>query len=381
MNLLVNLIPIKIGGGQQVADNFVTQVLKDQDIDPYFLVTENSFIHRKLEQKRVLKLFIVGVSLSKRFFFQQFLLKKIIEDNNIDLIYTLFGPGLHSSKVKSVTGCAYSNLFFPEIDFWKEYSRFERLKYKIIDYYRLKTTLKSHSIIFENNAMRKRAISLFNYPEKRTKLILPSISEYPEEPCSEELSSRLENINSKNFNILLLSGWAKNKNIHMIPNILNKLYLEEKKDVTFLITVSPNHPESVALRKRAVELGVEKGIIFFGSVLPTEVPFLYKNTSASILLSKLESFSNTIIESWYFKKPLIISDEEWSREICGSACVYVNRENAVDIAQKILLIKDNKTARVELEKRSVIKLEKYPSPQQKIVEQLNFLRQTAELII
>lgn len=379
MNLLINFIPIKSGGGQQVADNFVTQVLKDKEIIPYFLVTENSFIHKKLEKKQVLNIYVVGENLYKRFYFQQFKLNKIIIDNNINLIYTLFGPGLHSSEVKSVTGCAYSNLFFPEIDFWKDYSLIQRLRYKIIDYYRLKTTLKSHFIIFENNAMLKRAIDLFNYPENRTKLILPSISEYPEEPCSDELSTRLKYINPNNFNILLLSGWAKNKNIHMVPDILYQLSLEEKRKVTFIITVSPNHPESIDLLKKAKALGVEQSIIFFGSVLPTEVRFLYKNTSASILLSKLESFSNNIIESWYFNKPLIISDEEWSREICKSACIYVNRENAADIAQKIVLLKSDESVRIKLQNSSSKELRNYPSPEQKIVEQLNFLRETAKI--
>lgn len=48
MRLLVNLIPIKSGGGQQVASNFITQLLENKEFTPFFLVTENTHVHKIL---------------------------------------------------------------------------------------------------------------------------------------------------------------------------------------------------------------------------------------------------------------------------------------------------------------------------------------------
>ncbi len=335
MNILINLIPIKKGGGQQVATNFVTHVQKIDTIHCVYLVTKNTEIHNLLLKSENVNFIVVDSKISSRIAFNLFDLKKIIKSNHIDIIYTLFGPSLKGHGVKTVTGCAYSNLFFPEIKFWSAYSRLKQVKLKLIDYYRLKSTLRSDAIVFENAAMQSRAISLFKVPENRTKLILPSISEYLDAPISEELKTRLNKINTDHFNILFLTGWHKNKNLQMIPLFLEELKKIGCDTVNCVISVAESHPESQALLSDAKTRQVDHHISFIGSVRPHELPHLYNKIDGVGLLSLLESFSNNIIESWFFKKPLFITDAEWSRAICKDAAIYVNRDNAQDIAKQI----------------------------------------------
>ena len=96
-----------------------------------------------------------------------------------------------------------------------------KIKLKIIDTYRLKSTLNSDAIIFENKSMQLRANKLFNYPLAKTKLILPSISEY--KSSNLEDTSQFNEINKNHFNILMLTGWHKNKNLEIIPLIYRKI--------------------------------------------------------------------------------------------------------------------------------------------------------------
>lgn len=260
-------------------------------------------------------MYVIKNGLLNRFKFQVFTLSTIVLKNNIEIIYTMFGPGLHSKGIKSVTGCAYSNLFFPEIEFWNGYSFLKRIQLNLIDRYRLKSTLKSNFIIFENESMQQRAVDLFNYPKEQTKLILPSISTYVDSEISNEFDLRLKEIDTSKFNFLMLSGWHKNKNIEIIPYILYNLKQSGVEDVNFVITVPKNHPDSLKLKEVATTLSVEKDIVFFDSVSPSEVAPLFKKIDSVALFSLLESFSNNIIESWFFKKPLFISNQEWSHAI------------------------------------------------------------------
>lgn len=371
MKILINLIPIKMGGGQQVASNFISQILQNREILLFFLATEGTYVEKLLMEKKA-RCETVGDSLISRLIFQKIKLPKLIKDNNIDVIYTMFGPGLHLPNTLSITGCAYSNIFFPEVDFWNGYSFLQRIKLKLIDNYRLRSTLKSDAIVFENEAMQKRAQKLFNYPIENTELILPSISEYQ---ISEDLGFKtvLNKINKANFNIMLLTGWHKNKNIEILPYVLLELKSEGHNEISFVISVSEDHPNSVKLAAKAKEFGVAENIVFLDSVAPNNIPLLLKNIDGVGLFSLLESFSNNIIEAWYFNKPLFISDEEWSRGICKDAAIYVKRDNAKDIANKIINYKSNPKLQkdLEIEMREILK--KYPTPKEKIELQIEFI--------
>lgn len=372
MNILINLIPIKQGGGQQVASNFISQVLQKDELTLFFIATEGTYIEKLLIEKGA-KSKSVGSGIISRLIFQQLELRKIVKDNNIDLIYTMFGPGLHVSNTLSITGCAYSNIFFPEIKFWSGYSLLQKIRLKIIDNYRLKSTLKSDAIVFENESMQERAEKLFNYPIEKTKLILPSVSDYQtiEDDGFEII---LRKINRKNFNIILLTGWHKNKNIEILPDVLFHLKKLGYKDISFLLSVSKDHPNSVKLAKRADEFGVSENLVFLSSVAPHNVPRLFTHVDGVGLFSLLESFSNNIIEAWYFNKPLFISNEEWSRSICKNAAIYVDRNKAKDIADKIIGYRSDINYQENLKYEMEDILKKYPSPKEKVDLQIEFLK-------
>lgn len=373
MNILINLISIKSGGGQQVATNFVNQIIKEQSLSVTFVVTKDTYIHKLLLEKEV-EFTAINNNILHRFYFQKITINEIVKKNSIDVIYTMFGPGLYSGKTISITGTAYSNIFFPEINFWKGYSFIKKLKLKIIDFYRLKSTLKANAIIFENEAMRMRAISLFRYPESKTKLILPSISEYKIK-VDNVFKNTISKINLSNFNILLLTGWHRNKNIEIVPEILDELNKMNVKDVSFNISVDIGHPESIKLMNKAKELGVSNNLVFLGKIDPHNLPILFENIDALGLFSLLESFSNNIIEAWYFKKPLFITDAEWSRSICKDAVIYVDRDNPRDIGSKIISYRKDIDEQSRLENRMIEVYSSYPSPQEKVVLQIEFIKE------
>lgn len=372
VKILINLIPIKSGGGQQVAANFITQAPLVYCDELLYLTTKGSHTALLLQSKGA-NFIEVETSLIGRFLFSYFNLKKIVVTHNIDVIYTLFGPGIFVKGIPSITGCAYSNLFFPEIDFWFSYKGLKKIKHILIDWYRLKNTLKSDAIIFENEAMQKRCSELFNYPRHKTTLILPSISTYPNNNDTQNIDADVFNV-EKPFVVLLLTGWHPNKNIEVIPYILKSLKDEGCTSVKFRLTLDEKHEKSKQLKEIAQDLQVSENIELIGGVLPAEIPSVIQNSNAIGLFSLLESFSNNIIEAWYFKKPLIISDEEWSRAICKDAAVYVERMNTKHIAKVILKLKNEPSFLKKIVDRGVEISSTYPSPKAKVQLQFEFIQ-------
>jgi len=374
MNILLNLISIKSGGGQQVVSNFINTLLSNNYFGHsfVFIVTEETYIKELLKNEK--NIIIVPSNFILRYIYENYLIREIVKynDYDIDIIYSLFGTTLKIKKIPSVVGCAFSNIFYPEINFWTSQNYLDLLIKKYIDYYRKRKTLNADAIVFENESMRQRAISLFKYPHEKTIFIRPSVSFHLN--TSKDLITIKEKCSKlpKGYNLLMLTGWHKNKNIEIVPFIL-RILKSYASDFNFIITVSLNHPQSIGLFDEAKRQEVENNIYFFDSIEPYEVETLINSVDAVVLLSLLESFSNNIIEAWAYKKPLIISDKEWSRSICNDAALYVDRINPQDIADKINLLRNNISYSEILVKNGIEELKKYPTPIEKVNLQINFL--------
>lgn len=373
MKILLNLATLKKGGGHNVGLNFIKCLLLFKyDLNNFhFVVAKNSLIEFELKKNKVSNLTLAPNNPLKRMFFEFFHGNRIIKNNKIDIIYTIFGIGLYPKNCKQVSGSADSNLFFPEINFWEHYSGISLIKKSIIDKYRIWALKKATAVVFENESMLNKSKELFNL--KNTFYSKPSINLDFREDFLELPSISLDSKVG-----LFLCGWQKNKNYMLIPKLLHEF---RNKGFKFQIVITAPKSDKESLNDFMHEiksLGVEDMVILLGSVKQTQLKALYKKIDYVFLLSKLESFSNNIIESWFFEKILVISNEEWSNAICNDGALFVNRNKPLDIVNKILELEN------DIEKKSVIVekanqiLKSYPSIKEKVDLELNYLKSVYE---
>ena len=161
--VLINFGPLKTGGGQTVALNFLLELLKRDriDIEFYFVASKNSAISRTINKSKYSEhLYTVSPNPLLRIFQEFTMISNIIKAKKIDLIYTYFGYGFFRN-CKQVIGSADSNIYFPEINFWKNEPFLKKFVRKIVDSYRIYGIKKSDYVIFENKAMFQQAEKIF----------------------------------------------------------------------------------------------------------------------------------------------------------------------------------------------------------------------------
>lgn len=368
MKILINMATLKAGGGQNVGLNFLASL--GNDINDYlFVLAENSYIHSYFANKHLENYVTVSKNPIKRFFQEQFNIRKFIKKNNIKCVYTYFGVGFFGRRVKHICGVADSNLFFPEIDFWIHYRGFQRLKKKLIDAYRLLGYKKASGLIFENKSMFERANQILK-KETKSILILPSFNpNYNDEDI--ELPFQKE----KNQKIcLFLCGWQLNKNIMLIPEIARE-FLNNGLYYHFILTAPlDNSNVCSAFLKLTEKYNVGHYVHIIGSVKKEQIKSLYSQSDYVFLLSKLESFSNNIIEAWYFKKPLVISNEKWARSICEEAAIYVNRDDPKNIYNELVRFEESSDSLTTLVENGTAQFLKFPNIKEKTRQELSFIR-------
>src|SRR5262249_30047247 len=115
----------------------------------------------------------------------------------------------------------------------------------------------------------------------------------------------------------------------------------------------------------------------FGPVTQQGCAELYRACDAVILPSQLESFSNTIAESWTMGKPLLIGDLPWARALCGSAATYFSYASATSAAERILELREDPALCERLASCGRAQLAHYPTSEQRFRQYLDILERHA----
>lgn len=370
MKILLNFSTLKKGGGQNVGLNFLHSLINMNKFSDtfYFLVVKNSQIHQFLKRNKQQNILLTSPSQIKRVFNEIFKYSNFIRNHKIDVVYTYFGYGLFAGKTPQICGVAVSNVFFPEINFW-EGNHINIFTKKLIDKYRVYGIKKAAGLIFENKLMEKRSHSLFKLSSENTTYIPPTFN-----PDFDEEIFNIPDLNERALKLLMLCGWQLNKNIMRVPEIA--YYLKKKKiNFQFIITApkdnSKIYNEFLSL---STQYNIQEHISIIGPVRKENLKSLYEQIDFVLLMSKLESFSNNIIEAWHFQKPLIISDEEWARSICGKTAYYIDRESPEKIADSIQYLQSNINIQNELIAEGIESKNDYPSVFEKTKKEIEFVK-------
>jgi len=374
IRVLINFSTLKSGGGQNVGLNFIFSLPK-QDLERFelfFVVAEKTAIYRVLSEKKYNILFVTSRNPLKRIVQEVVLVSRLLKKNKIKVVYSYFGIGFFLGELTQISGSADSNLYFPEINFWSHYRGVSRLKRWLVDRYRIFGLRFSSAIIYENAVLEANARTLYGL--KETKLIKPSVNF---DIKLLDYSLPFEKAGGAKVG-LFLCGWQLNKNVMMMP-LIAKALKDKGIDFHFIITAPDDGSiECQSFKKEVFKLDVEDMIHIVGSVDKGFLESLYEQIDFVFLLSLLESFSNNIIEAWYFRKPLIIAEEEWAKSICQDAAVYVRRNSCEDIVDKIIsLIKNNHLVNEKIANGCEI-LKTYPSIEKRTKEELEYISYVAE---
>lgn len=379
MKIILNFLPLKTGGGVQVALDFLNQARLYGSEHQWLIVAREGSPFSSFEESKNIKIIHnVPDNIFSRLFFENFGCKEIIKKYKPDLIYTQFGPHWPGSHSINIVGCAYSNLFYPEIDFWKSYGFIKKIERKLVDFYRKSMLKKADLVIFETPDLSRRSVTQGVLPSNMSTYVLPAVSSNVGVSIEHlEIKEKLQKA-PKGFRVCLISGYSINKNFEVLIDVL--VYLKEfynRQDIFFTLTLSEDSQYTKLFFKKAQLLGVLENIINLGVIPFDACAEVYRGSDAAILPANLESFSNNIAESWAMGVPLLISDMDWARSVCGEGAFYIDQKSPKDIAEKLVLLSENATLVENLIKKGSVELAKYPNSKERF---LNYLRLMTKVV-
>ena len=358
--LLIDLSPLKMGGGVQLALNFIDYISSlEQPNGIVILVSDKFPFLERLPQNCPIEIF--SSSVFTRLYQEHRVVPKLINKYNISHCFTFFGLGLpKQKKVRQVVSVAYPTICYDDSRFWQQLSIKQYLQKKLFQHFRLFRINKADAVIVETSIMKKRMQYQLKCQESKFSVIPPVPTAYVKDV------NTYYRTNETTFKCLILSGLNEHKNVWRLLEVAKLLYLNNSK-ARLVISVEEDYLKDKYqdLLAKETSLGFLCVFDFRGSIPQDKIQQVYTECDVLLNVSDLESFSNNYMEAWLSNTPIISSDRDFAREILGSSAVYCEPHQPETVYQTITEFIEGKFDVNAMLEEGKLRLAKLPTIEQR----------------
>ena len=334
---------LKVAGGLSVGVNILKQLTHVAPHIHFLISIPNLSEYEEIHYPPHTQLIRCNPNLSviNRLFFDFYLLPRQISSFRPDVIIGLGNVGLLNPPCTQAILFHKPQLIYPLI-YQSQEIPLRKIHNKLLKVL-LKLCLKKTLIVFcQTNAAKMRFRKEFNF--RRPIYLCPNaVSSIVSDNVGSSISNEydLSKAVKGKFVLFTLTRYYGHKNLERIVETF-KRFKKELNDVVCLLTIHPNqHPNVNRLIEQIKCYDLESHIINIGPIDQQNIGFFYRLSDSLFMPTLLESFSGTYLEAMWFEKPILTSDLDFARDICGSAAMYFNPFSCQSICDAILQLKNN----------------------------------------
>lgn len=334
--ILINGLKSKTGGGKSILNNYLSLLKDSQSKDQYYVLTPNKPDYLQYAYDFV-EIIDVKEIYKRNVFFPltyHFLMPRLLRDLKIDKIFNL-GDIVIPTNIPQVYLFDWPYAVYPNSIVWKTMDPKSYLERKIKLFFFKKYINYASVVIAQTETMKKKLEALYGLENV---VVIPNAVSLENMDGGEYYNFELP---SNKFKCLYLTYYYSHKNIEIFIPLAKKI---KKEGLPFclVVTIAPTQHKRSKLFLDAVQKEcLEDTIINVGPVAMTRVPSLYAQTDALLMPTLLESFSGTYVEAMYHQKPILTSDLDFAKDVCGDAAFYFDPLNSDSILRSINIAFNN----------------------------------------
>ncbi len=358
MVFLINASNLKNGGGLQVAQSVCGQLARFEQ--HRFVVVLSSYIDDScIEFRSNVKVFRYDIKNN----FQTLVLGReafldgLVKEHRIDAVLTIFGPSRWIPRCAHLCGFARAQLLLTDSPYYKIIGFKEKLVYRIWTW----AFKRSSKVYYTENPYISEML-----PRLLGDIRVYSVTNYYNQvydnPTQWKRTITLPEFDG--ITCLSVSSSAPLKNLKILIEVsryLSKHYHDFK--CRYVLTF----PES----EMPVPDDVRSNFVFIGKVKVTECPYLYEQADIMFMPTLMECFTATYPEAMRMEVPIVTTDLEFARGLCGDAACYYSAVDPKAAAEAIYKVSTDKTYAhqlVEKGKKQLLTYDNYVQRAEKLVK-------------
>jgi len=383
MRIVLNFIGLSTGGGRTDAINLLATMPSQAPNDHFLAVVPFGSGYEEVPLSDNCVIYPVRRRRFNNFFrilFDNFAMPKICRDFSADVLFTMCNNGPIRVPCRHVV-----MLRRPQF----AYNRVELLAARI----KVSPTLRilrwlyqisikgADALIFQTATMRDRVEGSYSFSAPSFlvgKTVSAPIATSTNDEYNSQQISRVERARA-GLSFLYLTKYYPHKNIEGACEAVG-VARDRGLDVSLTITLASSEGQACSRlidRINAGEFG--DAVINVGPVDLANIASLYSQTDAVLAPTLLESYSATFLEAMKYQKPILTSDRDFSREICGDAAMYFEPLSLEAIVGAIQMLHDDPSLRKTLIQSGEKRLENSDQAWTQIAEEyLQILRAVTE---
>jgi glycosyltransferase involved in cell wall biosynthesis len=368
MNILINCSNLKVGGGLQVAHSFLSELYKYPQHN--YIVVYSLQLGKLIDFTSIdSRITHIPHSIKFPYIDSNFFLDRIVDKYKIEKVFTIFGPAYWKPKVSHICGYAKPHYLYKESPFFTQLSLLHKIKFKIKELIHIHSFKQSDILITENEDITQRLHTLVS-----DKKIFTVSNYYNQVFDNEQLWDKTIELPSYGgITLLTISANYPHKNLKIIPQTVEVL-LKKYPQVKFRFILTVNESDLTITDSK-----IKRHIIFLGKIRINQCPYLYTQSDFMFLPTLLECFSASYAEAMYMKIPVLTSNLNFAKGLCGKAAVYFDPLSPQDIAEKIFTLSKDKNLRKILVKEGLTQLENFDNYETRARKYLDII-ETCRLI-
>lgn len=372
MKIIINTSNLVVGGGVQVALSFLEE-LKEIGKDEYFVFLspqvggqldlssfpENfRFFHFEKSPARLTNRWrVVGR------------MKELERSIRPEVVFSVFGPSYWRPKAPHVVGFALGWAINPASVAYSRLGIKEYVRMRLINAH-AKFFVKRDGdfLIGETQAVKKKLVQ-YGWAAADKIHVVGNTCHKVFDGEGEFLP--LPVLDDK-FRFVTVSAMYRHKNLEILRDVVPILQ-ETKTPCRFYLTLPP------AVFEREFS-GFEEWVTNIGPITIQQCPSVYRQCHALFLPTLLECFSASYPEAMKSDLPILTSDLDFARAICGEAAEYFDPLDPNDIAEKIQRMINDSARQKELIQLGRERLRNFPTPRQRAEAYLDICRMVSHAV-